>query len=110
MSAIMFDGFVSPVEAIATSVTVPVSSTYFLCAFYWTNNITLITAAHNTQTCAQQTQHSTGYWLADLHCTILQHWCTLQIWEQLPNLCVCVQHTQCNLYNAAKGAHKNCLS
>jgi len=51
MSAIMFDRFISPVEAVATSVAVPVRSTYLLRAFYWADDITAITAPHYTQAC-----------------------------------------------------------
>jgi len=54
VSAIMLDGFISPVEAIATSVAVPVGSTYLLCAFYWTDDVTSITTSHYTQTFAPE--------------------------------------------------------
>jgi len=59
MSAIMFNGFITSVKAIATSVAVPVSSTYLFCTFYWTDNIASITAPHYTQAFTTATHHST---------------------------------------------------
>jgi len=58
MSAIMFHGFVTSVETIATAVAMPVCSTYLLRAFYWTDDITPITAPHYTQAYVQQTHWS----------------------------------------------------
>jgi len=48
VSAIVLDGFVASVKAVATSIAVPVSSTNLLCAFYRANDVTSITTPYNT--------------------------------------------------------------
>ena len=45
MCLVVFDGFISPVEAISTSVAMPMSSFKSLLPFDDSNNITLITTA-----------------------------------------------------------------
>ena len=59
MSAIMFNGFITSIEAIAASVAVPVSTTYLLCTFYWADNIAPITAPYYAQAFTTATYHST---------------------------------------------------
>ena len=46
----MFDGFVSPIESIATPITMPVGASKFLCTFNRADNVTVVTTSEHLQT------------------------------------------------------------